>query len=100
MLSAAPPPILSASFASCRPSVFRATSFSGNIAAVTFGGDVLTDCLHSLSGYYLSADRGLDGYVELLTRNQFLEFLAHASAESHGVCLMRQCRERIYTFSV
>ena len=37
----------------------------------------------------------LNSYIELLTRNQFLQFLAHLATEIVGVSLIDQRRERI-----
>ena len=75
-------------------------ALSGNIAAVTLGRHVLTNGLDSLTRNDFCPDGSLDGYVELLARNKFLEFLAHAAPERKGIVGMGECGKCVDAFTV
>ena len=64
---------------------FEKLSLSGDVTAVTLGCHVLTHGLDGFTGDNLGSDCGLDGYVELLTRDEFLEFLTDLASEVVGV---------------
>src|SRR5690606_13093154 len=50
------------------------------VATIALGQDVLAERLDRGPGDDLGADRGLDGHVELLPRDQVLHLLAHVAA--------------------
>ena len=53
---------------------FQEFPFAGDIAAVTFGGDILPEGFHRFAGDDLVADRGLDGHIEQLPRDHLPQF--------------------------
>ena len=69
---------------------------TGNIAAVALGKDVLAQLSDCLSGYDASADRCLDRHVEQLSRDLFLEFLAHPAAAVVSAGCMHDKGERVH----
>lgn len=64
---------------------FEKFALTGDVTAVTFRCNIFTDSLDCLAGNDFSSDCSLYGNIELLTRNKFFQFLAHATSESHGV---------------
>ena len=46
-------------------------AFSGNIATITLGSYILTDCFYSFSGNDLRSNSSLNWNIKLLTRDQF-----------------------------
>ena len=65
--------------------LFEQLSLSCDVTAVTLGCHVLADGLDGLAGDDLGTYSGLDGDVELLTRDEFLEFFADFASEIVGV---------------
>ena len=59
-------------------------ALTGDVTAVALGQHVLTHGLDGLTGDNLGPDGGLNGYLELLTRNQVLKLLAYTPAEIIG----------------
>ena len=70
------------------------------VTAVTFGSHVLADSLDGLTRNYLGSNRSLDSDVKLLTRDELLQFFAHAAAECDRVVDMGQCRQCVDTLAV
>ena len=70
------------------------------VATVALGRHVLAHLLHRLAGDNLATDGGLDGNVELLAGDEFLELLTHAAAEVIGVVDVSQGREGIHGFAI
>ena len=60
-------------------------AFAGHVAAVAFGEDVLAQGLDGLAGDDAAADRGLDGDLEKLARDQVLQPLAQRAAAAVGL---------------
>ena len=79
---------------------FEQLALARYVAAVAFGRHVLAHGLHCFAGYDLGADRGLYGDVELLARDQLLEFLAHLAPEIIGMVGIGQRRERVDRLAV
>ncbi len=75
--------------------LFKEFAFTRYVAAVALRRHILTHGLHRLAGDDLGADGSLYGYVELLTRDQLLEFLAHLAAEVVGVVGIYERREGV-----
>ncbi len=75
-------------------------AFTAHVAAVAFCSHVFADGLYSLSGNDFSADSGLDGDVELLSRNEFFQFLAHAATKGDGVVYVGEGRECVDALTV
>ena len=80
--------------------LFEQFPLAGDVATVTFGGDVLADLAHRLASDDLRPDGSLDGDVELLARNEFLELLADLAAEIVGVVLVDERREGVGRLAV
>lgn len=70
--------------------LFKQFSLAGNISSITLCSHILADSLHGLTGDNLGSDGCLDCNIELLTRNEFLQFLAHLAAEIIGMVGMDQ----------
>lgn len=51
---------------------FEEFALSRYIAAVALGCHVFADCFYGFARYNFGADCGLDGYLELLARDEFL----------------------------
>ncbi len=75
-------------------------ALSGDIATIALGSDILADGFDSFARDHLSADSSLDGDIELLARDEFLELFTHPSAELHRVVGMSECGEGIYTLAI
>ena len=75
-------------------------ALTADIASVTLGRHILANGLHRLAGDDLGADGGLNRYIELLARNQFLELLAHLAADIIGMIDVSQRRQRIDRLAV
>src|SRR5271170_1232722 len=75
-------------------------SFSRDIAAVTFGGDILTQRLDGFPGDNLGADRGLNRDFEHLARNQFAHLFAQRPAPFVGLVAMHDNRKRVHHLAV
>ena len=71
-----------------------------DIAAVALGRHILAHGLHRLAGDDFGADGRLDGDVELLTRDELLELLAHLAAEVIGMVGIDERREGIDRLAV
>ena len=63
-------------------------TLSAHIATIALGQHVLAHLLHRLASHNLGTYGSLDGNVKLLSGKQFLEFLAHATTEIHGIIHM------------
>ena len=63
-------------------------ALAGDVAAVALRRHVLADLAHCLAGDDFRADGCLDGNVELLARNEFLELQADLPAEIIRVVLV------------
>ena len=70
-------------------------SLTGDITSVTFRSNVLAHSLDCLSSDDLCSDCSLDGNIELLSRDEFLQLLAHLASEVVGMISMDKGRERI-----
>ena len=79
---------------------FEKLSLSGDVTAVTLGCHVLADGLDGFAGDDFGTDCGLDGYVELLARDEFLEFLADFASEIVGVIDVDERRKGIGRLAV
>ena len=64
--------------------LFEELAFTRNVAAVTFGDDVLTHCLDRFASNDLVADGGLDGDLKHLPRDEFLHFCRQEAAFCGG----------------
>ena len=51
---------------------FEEFALSRYVAAVALGCHVFADCFYGFARYNFGADCGLDGYLELLARDEFL----------------------------
>ena len=91
MPSAALLPNLSASYVFTFFLLLEQLALTRDITAVALGRNVLTYSLDGFAGYDFGSDRCLNGYVKLLARYEFLQFLAHAAAECHGIVNMSEC---------
>ena len=67
-------------------------TLTADIAAVTLGKDILADLLNGFTGYYLGTDGCLNGYIELLPREQLFKLFTHTPSESLGIVEMGQRR--------
>ena len=65
---------------------FQQLTFTGDVASVAFGGNVLSHSLNGLSRYYFCAYGGLNGNVELLAWYKLLEFFAHPASGTSRHC--------------
>ena len=71
-----------------------------HVATVALGGHILANLLDGLAGNDFRSDSSLNGNIELLARNEFLQFLAHAATQCNCIVLMRKRRQGIDGFSV
>lgn len=71
-----------------------------NVTAVTFGCYVLANGFDCFTGNDFCSDGRLYGDVELLSRNEFLKFFAHAPAEGNAVVEVRESRKSIDRLTV
>ena len=60
-------------------------AFTRNITTVALRSHILTHSLHRLTGDDLRTDGCLDGNIELLARDEFLELLAHLTTKIVGM---------------
>ena len=79
---------------------FEEFAFSRYVSAVTFCRNILSHSLDGFAGYDFGSDCCLNGYVELLAGNKFLQFLAHASAKAHRIVHMGEGAESVHAFTV
>ena len=70
-------------------------SLTGDITSVTLRSHVLSNSLYSLTGDDLRSDRSLDGDIELLSRDKFLQLFAHLASEVICMVSMNKRRKRI-----
>src|SRR5208282_3610764 len=75
-------------------------AFSRDIAAVTFGGDVLTQRLDGFTRDNLGADRGLNRDFEHLARDQLAHLFAHRPAPFVGLVAMHDNRKRVHHLAI
>ena len=75
-------------------------SLTGDITSITLGCHVFADSLYCFPGNDFGSYGCLDGYVELLARDEFLEFLADFPAEIVGVVHVYERRQCIGRLSV
>ena len=75
-------------------------ALTAHVAAVALGKHVFAHLLHRLAGNDLCTDSSLDSYIELLARQQLLEFLAHAATKIHSIVAVRERGQRVHLFAV
>ena len=75
-------------------------ALAGHVAAVALGRNVLAHLLHGLAGDYLRPDCRLHRNVELLPRDEVLEFHAHLPSEFVSVILVDEGGKRIRRLAV
>src|SRR5712691_9238292 len=64
--------------------LFEELAFTGHVAAIAFGGDILAQRLDRLARHHPSAERRLDRDLEQLARDQLFQALAQGSAAALG----------------
>src|SRR5581483_5293367 len=80
--------------------LFQQLTLTADVTAITFRGHVLTQCADGLAGNDLGADSGLDGDLELLTRQQLLELFTKLAAKILRTAAMDQGTEGIYLIAI
>src|SRR5271168_5632593 len=75
-------------------------SFPRDIAAVTFGGDILAQRLDGFARDNLGADRGLNRDFEHLARDQLAHLFAQRPAPFVGLVAMHDYRKRVDDLAV
>src|SRR5271166_1123343 len=75
-------------------------TFSRDVAAVTFGGDVLTQRLDRFARDNLGADRGLNRDFEHLAWNQLAHLFAQRAAPFVGLVAMHDNRKGVHHLAV
>src|SRR5271156_4624677 len=75
-------------------------SFSRDIAAVTFGGDILTQRLDGFPGDNLRANPGLNRDFEHLARDQLAHLFAQRPAPFVSLVAMHDYRKRVHHLAV
>ena len=71
-----------------------------DVAAVALGDDVLAEGLHGRAGDDLGADGRLDGHLEHLPRDDFLELDADVAAAVEGAVAVDDDGERVDRLAV
>ena len=79
---------------------FEEFALARDVASVTLCGDVFAQGWDGLSGDDFSSDGGLDGYDELLSGDEFFEFLTDLTAEGLSFGSVHQRGECIDVFAV
>ena len=80
--------------------LFEQFTLTAHVTTIALCRYVLAHLLHRFSGNNFGAYSSLDSNVELLTRNQLLQFLAHAAPKGLSIVKMGQCRECIHRVSI
>ena len=75
-------------------------ALSADVSSVAFCGNVLAYALDGLACHNLRTYGSLYGNVELLSRYEVFQFLAHPSAECDGIVLMSECRQGVYCLAI
>src|SRR6266404_5227380 len=75
-------------------------SFTCDVAAVAFRGDVLAQGAHGFARDHLAADRRLDRNLEHVRRDQFLHLFDHDAAAAFRALAVHQHRQRIHRLVV
>ena len=75
--------------------LFSSLFFSRDVAAIELGGDVLSVRLDVRAGDDLAADRRLDRHLEVLARDELLEFVGHLLAVVVGLVLVNDRAEGV-----
>src|SRR5688572_23121762 len=75
-------------------------AFAADVAAVTLGGDVLPQRLHSLPGDHPRADGGLDGHLEHLPGDHLPHLLDQRLAPGVGGVPVDDQRQGVYGVAV
>ena len=70
--------------------LFQKFPLSGDVSSVTFCRNILTDRFDGLSGDDFCTHCCLNGNIELLTRDKFLELLTHLASEIICMVCMNQ----------
>src|SRR5699024_1360507 len=70
-------------------------AFTADVAAVALGEHVLADRADGLAGDHAGTDRGLDGHLELLTRDEVLELAGHRDAVRVRLLAVHDRAERV-----
>ena len=80
--------------------LFEQLALAAHITSVAFGRYVLAHLLDGLTGDDFGADCSLNRDVELLARNQVLEFHAHLASQVVGIIFVDEGRKGIGRLSV
>ena len=75
-------------------------ALTGDISSVALCQHILAHGLDRLAGDDLGPDGGLNGYLELLTRNQVLKLLAYTPAEIIGPVPVNKRRQSVHGLAV
>ena len=80
--------------------LLKKLALTRRITTIALGRNVLAHLLHCLASHDLGANSRLNGNIELLSGNEFLEFLAHPTPQRNGIILMRKCRQGVHRLTI